>query len=75
MKLSRQGFHREKHSFFLEIHVSLGQYIYLIYNMILYSRVTVLILLFVGERDYDETLFNNCVERVYIDDHNVPRVR
>ncbi|XP_048776038.1 phosphatidylinositol 3,4,5-trisphosphate 3-phosphatase TPTE2-like [Ostrea edulis] len=28
-----------------------------------------------SERDYDETLFNNCVERVYIDDHNVPRVR
>ncbi|XP_062608219.1 phosphatidylinositol 3,4,5-trisphosphate 3-phosphatase TPTE2-like [Saccostrea cucullata] len=28
-----------------------------------------------SERDYDETLFNNCVERVYIDDHNVPRLR
>ncbi|KAJ8297558.1 hypothetical protein KUTeg_024089 [Tegillarca granosa] len=28
-----------------------------------------------GERDYDETLFHNMVERVYIDDHNVPRIR
>lgn len=28
-----------------------------------------------SERDYDESLFNNCVERVFIDDHNVPRLR
>lgn len=28
-----------------------------------------------SERDYDETLFHNRVERVFIDDHNVPRVR
>ncbi|KAK6172672.1 hypothetical protein SNE40_016284 [Patella caerulea] len=28
-----------------------------------------------SERDYDETLFHNRVERVFIDDHNVPRLR
>ncbi|XP_071125731.1 phosphatidylinositol 3,4,5-trisphosphate 3-phosphatase TPTE2-like [Mytilus edulis] len=28
-----------------------------------------------SERDYDETLFHNRVERIFIDDHNVPRVR
>ncbi|ESP02383.1 hypothetical protein LOTGIDRAFT_224889 [Lottia gigantea] len=28
-----------------------------------------------SERDYDESLFHNRVERVYIDDHNVPRLR
>ena len=28
-----------------------------------------------GERDYNETLFFNNVERVYIDDHNVPKLR
>ncbi|XP_035827382.1 phosphatidylinositol 3,4,5-trisphosphate 3-phosphatase TPTE2 [Aplysia californica] len=28
-----------------------------------------------SERDYNETLFFNNVERVYIDDHNVPKLR
>ncbi|KAL8583379.1 hypothetical protein ACOMHN_035361 [Nucella lapillus] len=28
-----------------------------------------------SERKYDETLFHNCVERIFIDDHNVPKVR
>ncbi|KAK3099224.1 hypothetical protein FSP39_001190 [Pinctada imbricata] len=28
-----------------------------------------------SERDYDETKFNNMVERIFIDDHNVPRLR
>ncbi|KAH9507848.1 Phosphatidylinositol 3,4,5-trisphosphate 3-phosphatase tpte2 [Bulinus truncatus] len=28
-----------------------------------------------SERDYDETLFFNNVERIYIDDHNVPKLR
>ncbi|PVD34487.1 hypothetical protein C0Q70_05762 [Pomacea canaliculata] len=28
-----------------------------------------------SERDYDETLFFNNVERVYIDDHNVPKLK
>lgn len=28
-----------------------------------------------GERDYDETLFHNRVERIFIDDHNVPTVK
>ena len=28
-----------------------------------------------SERDYDETLFFNNVERVFIDDHNVPKLR
>lgn len=31
--------------------------------------------IFIGERDYDESLFNNCVERVFIDDYNVLRFR
>lgn len=28
-----------------------------------------------SERDYDETLFHNRVERIFIDDHNVPTVK
>ncbi|KAK0064871.1 phosphatidylinositol 3 4 5-trisphosphate 3-phosphatase TPTE2 [Biomphalaria pfeifferi] len=28
-----------------------------------------------SERDYDETLFFNNVERIFIDDHNVPKLR
>ncbi|XP_053400347.1 phosphatidylinositol 3,4,5-trisphosphate 3-phosphatase TPTE2-like [Mercenaria mercenaria] len=28
-----------------------------------------------SERDYDETLFHNQVERIFIDDHNVPTVK
>ena len=27
---------------------------------------------FIGEKDYDESLFHNRVERIFIDDHNVP---
>lgn len=30
---------------------------------------------FPGERDYDETLFHNRVERIFIDDHNVPTIK
>lgn len=30
---------------------------------------------FTGERDYDETLFHNRVERIFIDDHNVPTIK
>jgi len=37
--------------------------------------IPVFIILLLGERDYDETLFNNQVERIFIDDHNVPTIK
>jgi len=48
-----------------------------LWSLLSYDKflIPVCIILLLGERDYDETLFNNQVERIFIDDHNVPTIK
>ena len=69
--------HHNLNCYFVICFSHVRRFIFIFYgnNLLLFLYIFVSFHWFLGERAYETHYFNENVERVLIDDHNVPRLR